>query len=148
MCMRTITPSVYTYLAGLDGFGWTRQNGHLEVEWEAEANKERARSKVDYILKGCKCKKGCNTNRCKCKKSAQFCGPGCQCLNCINTHQGGEGWDEEVNELEVDGQVENPETDEYITETDEEESSAMYEDDETNLIMESVFGEDIEDDCP
>ena len=44
--------------------------------------------------------------------------------------------------------MENPETDEYITETDEEESSAMYEDDETNLIMESVFGEDIEDDCP
>ena len=77
-----------------------------------------------------------------------MCGPGCQCLNCVNTHCGSEGWDEEVNQLEVEGQVENPETDQYVEESDEEDVEMnMYEDEETNLIMASVFGEDSEDDC-
>ena len=89
-----------------------------------------------YILKGCKCNTGCNTNQSKCKKSGQICGPGCQCLNCANTHLGGEGWDEEVNQLET----------EYVDETDKEMQTEMYEDEKINNIMELVFGEDAEDD--
>lgn len=134
--------------AGLDGYGWIRQNGQLKIVWETEETEERAKSRVDFILKGCRCKKGCNTNRCKCKKSSRLCGPGCQCLNCTNTHQGRERWDEVASELEVEEQVENIEAEEYITDTDEEENTAMYEDEETNLIMESIFGEDTEDDFP
>ena len=50
------------------------------------------------------------------------------------------------NQLEVEGQMENEET-EYVDETDEEEmQTEMYEDQEINNIMELVFGEDAEDD--
>ena len=50
------------------------------------------------------------------------------------------------NQLEVEGQMENEET-EYVDETDEEEmQTEMYEDEEINNIMKLVFGEDAEDD--
>ena len=48
--------------------------------------------------------------------------------------------------MEVEGQMENEET-EYVDETDEEEmQTEMYEDEEINNIMKLVFGEDAEDD--
>ena len=54
-----------------------------------------------------------------------------------NTRCYSESWDEEVNELDVC---------EYADET-EEEDTAMYDDEETNLIMESVFGDYNDEDC-
>ena len=36
------------------------------------------------MIKGCKCKKGCNTSRCGCKKKSSYCGPGCYCSSCSN----------------------------------------------------------------
>ena len=60
-----------------------------------------------------------------------------------NTHGDSERWDEGINELEVEGQVDE-QVDECVYET-EEEDTAIYEDEETNRIMESVFG-DFEDD--
>ena len=39
---------------------------------------------INYILNGCKCKTGCVTKRCRCKKDGVTCGPGCNCLNCKN----------------------------------------------------------------
>ena len=53
------------------------------------------------------------------------------------------GWDEDLNQLEVEGQAEN-DISEYVEETDEEDM-VMYEDEETNRIMESVFGESSDD---
>ena len=48
----------------------------------------------------------------------------------------------------MEDQEENLEENKYIEESDDEEEllDAMYEDEETNLIMESVFGEYLEDD--
>ena len=143
---RTCTCTCYhnvhvNYLAGLDEFGWTRNSGQLEIVWEAE---EKAKDRVDYILNGCKCKTGCRSKRCKCKKKERMCGPGCQCINCVNAHHGGEGWDEGLNQLEVEGQEENKEADEYIEESVEEEME-IYEDEETNVSMSSVFGEEEDD---
>ena len=52
-------------------------------------------------------------------------------------------WNEEINELEVEGQTEAEEVDE---ETDEEDCQVdLYEGEETNEIMATVFGEEIED---
>ena len=136
----------FTLYTGLDQFGWSRQNGQLEIVWEAEENKEEVKDRLDYVLKGCKCKTGCNTKRCKCKKCGRTCGPGCQCLNCVNSHHGNDSWDEEVNQLEVEGQVDNETDEEYIEESDDEELPAiMYEDENINQIMASVFGEDTDD---
>ena len=104
--------------------------------WETETGKAKVKDRLDYILNGCKCKTGCRSKRCKCKKAGRVCGPGCQCINCANTRCYSESWDEEVNELEDEGQIDD--TCEYADET-EEEDMAMYEDEETNLIMESVW---------
>lgn len=77
------------------------------------------------------------------KKNGRTCGPGCQCINCINTHIGeNREWDEEVNDLEVEGHEEPEEEDE---ETDEDTQAEIYEDEETDDIMEMVFGEEIDD---
>ena len=47
----------------------------------------------------------------------------------------------------MEGQVDNETDEEYIEESDEEELPAiMYEDENINQIMASVFGEDTEDD--
>ena len=35
---------------------------------------------IDYLLRGCGCKKGCTTSRCK----KAFCEPGCVCSKCKN----------------------------------------------------------------
>ena len=110
----------------------------------------RIKERVDFVMKGCRCKTGCITNRCKCKKSTQICGPSCQCINCANTYLGGErGWDKEVNQLEVEGQ-EDPEEENAYYLTDEDDLDENYlrrmdEDEELQTIMEMVFGNDEED---
>ena len=129
----------------MEDFGWTRQSGHLEVVWESEENQEKAKDKIEYILKGCKCSKtGCCNKKCKCKKSERFCGPGCRCVNCTNIPGGRQEWDEEVNELELQGQEDICEgEEEYVDESENEElDEEMYNDEETNEIMTSVFGEE------
>ena len=35
-------------------------------------------------MKGCSCKKGCQSQRCSCRKNNYTCGPGCQCHDCTN----------------------------------------------------------------
>ena len=60
----------------------------------------------------------------------------------MNSHHGNDSWDEEVNQLEVEGQVDNDTDEEYIEESDDEELPAiMYEDENINQIMASVLGE-------
>ena len=63
--------------------------------------------------------------------------------DCINTHYRREEWDEEVIQLEVEGQ-EAGETEQYTLETDDDTQSEIYEDEGINNIMEMVFGEDCE----
>ena len=63
---------------GLEDYGWTRKRGQLEIEWETEENIKKLKDKVDFVMNGCRCKTGCASNRCKCRKSMRVCGPGCQ----------------------------------------------------------------------
>ena len=91
--------------------------------WESEKSQKVARDRIKYVLKGCKCKTGCTSNRCKCKRSAHKCGPGCQCTNCRNTHNDTEGWDEGIQQLEMEDQ-EDLEENKYIEESDDEEVAA------------------------
>ena len=82
------------FLIKLHAFGWSRQpDGKLE---ESE-NQTKAKERIQFVLKECKCKTGCTSKRCKCKKSECMCGPGCQCLNCLNTstHEENKDLDEE-----------------------------------------------------
>ena len=69
----------------LDGNGWkqTDQNT-LVVDWDSEDNIARVRTTVALIKKGCGCKTGCLTSRCKCKKAGNYCGPVCRYTRCCN----------------------------------------------------------------
>ena len=69
----------------LHGNGW-KQTDYctLVVDWDSEANIQQVRTMVALIKRGCGCKTGCTTARCKCKKAGVHCGPGCKCLRCSN----------------------------------------------------------------
>ena len=58
----------------------------------------------------CKCKTGCITNRCSCKKASNFCSDVCQCVSCANMTE--EQWEQD--------DVEPVETDDEIASEDEE----------------------------
>jgi len=56
----------------------------LLVDWDSDDSIAKVRTAVAFIKKGCGCKTGCLTSRCKCKKGGNHCGPGCKCLRCCN----------------------------------------------------------------
>ena len=64
--------------------GWKLEGDNLLIDWDSNEHMARIRSRVALIRKGCGCKTGCTTNRCKCKKGNVYCGPGCTCDNCNN----------------------------------------------------------------
>ena len=128
----------FLFFLGLDAFGWSRQpDGKLEVLWDTLENQTKAKERIEFVLKGCKCKTGCTSKRCECKKSERMCGPGCQCLNCLNTstHHENKGLDED-HQMVVDSQEDSWESDDYVEESDDD----LEIDDEVDEIMDFVFG--------
>ena len=76
-------------LPPLSDYGWSIDNDKLECIWDSDVNIKKVEQTVDWYTKGCACKTGCSTNRCKCRKSKStgkdgFCCPGCKCINCKN----------------------------------------------------------------
>ena len=69
----------------LETFGWKQPDQQtLTIDWDSESNITHIRERVAFIRKGCSCKTGCSSRRCKCKKSGYQCGPGCKCIGCTN----------------------------------------------------------------
>ncbi len=69
----------------LEQFGWKKPDAStLAIDWESETNVSVVREQVAFIQKGCGCRTGCSTARCKCKKHNSHCGPGCKCTGCTN----------------------------------------------------------------
>ena len=60
-------------LLDVNEFGWRVVEGCLEIDWDDPSNTEQVKESVRLLLRGCKCKKGCN-NRCSCFKSGVKCG--------------------------------------------------------------------------
>lgn len=56
----------------------------LVVDWDSDENLKDVRTRVALIKKGCGCKSGCLSGRCKSQKSDSRCGPGCTCQGCLN----------------------------------------------------------------
>ena len=69
----------------LTDFGWNVTDESLTFDWDSENNMEAVRQRVVQLLKGCKCKTGCTTSRCGCRKKGKQCSEGCECTNCSNT---------------------------------------------------------------
>ena len=73
----------------LHGNGWKQTDlQSLQIDWDSDTNICEVRTRVALIRKGCGCKTGCMTNQCKCRKSGNYCGPGCVCLSCHKQEQG------------------------------------------------------------
>jgi hypothetical protein len=68
----------------LDGNGWKQSDATLEIDWDSDDHLSQVKTRVALIQKGCGCKTGCLTGRCKCKKGNALCGPGCKCQGCQN----------------------------------------------------------------
>jgi len=74
----------YIQLPPIENYGWGIEGGSLSVEWDTENNRRSVQDRVALLLRGCGCKKGCNTRQCSCKHAEKKCGPGCRCTDCHN----------------------------------------------------------------
>ncbi len=64
----------------LNGNGWKQPDANtLVIHWDNDEHLSNVRTRVALLRKGCGCKTGCLSHRCKCKKSGTHCGPGCKC---------------------------------------------------------------------
>ena len=57
------------YCTDLEKYGWTRDSeGKLDIIWDTPENVSKAKEIVNQTFSGCKCKTGCDTRKCSCKK--------------------------------------------------------------------------------
>ena len=73
-----------TILQSLKCKGQTIENGKLEIVWEVLENIQKAKASLDFVLTGCKCKTGCTTRICSCRKKELECAPSYSCQFCKN----------------------------------------------------------------
>ncbi len=65
--------------------GWIRDtDNNFSFDWECSKVKQRVQDTIDFLTRGCSCRKGCGNQRCGCVKNSRKCGPSCQCHNCHN----------------------------------------------------------------
>ena len=50
------------------GNGWLLDEEQMKIQWDSEENIKAVKTKVATLLRGCSCKKGCNTARCGFRK--------------------------------------------------------------------------------
>ena len=108
--------------------GWKQSGSNvLSVDWDSDENISEIRTRVSLIRKGCGCKTGCTSFRCKCKKAGAHCGPGCKCTTCYNLPNTTADCDLEM--FDVDSETEM---------ADGSDSDGINE--EIDEIMNEVFG--------
>jgi len=78
---------IYGSLPPPTEYGWKLSDGNYITEWESPNAQQTIRDNIEFLLKGCTCKSGCNTMKCGCRKKQRKCGPGCLCQNCMNTDE-------------------------------------------------------------
>ena len=76
---------VHQSLTNPEACGWKKNSdGTFSFDWECPDVLQNVQETIDFLIKGCSCKRGCQTQRCGCKKNGHQCGPGCQCHDCQN----------------------------------------------------------------
>ena len=71
-------------VADITSCGWNVIDGILSIDWDSDENQATVNERVLLLTKGYKCKTGCTTGRCGCRKKGQSCSEGCACLHCSN----------------------------------------------------------------
>jgi len=75
---------VYLSLPLPEESGWNKSDDGYTFDWEAPEIQSRVQETIDFLMKGCSCKKGCRTANCCCRKKERYCGPACLCQECSN----------------------------------------------------------------
>ncbi|CAC5360249.1 unnamed protein product [Mytilus coruscus] len=133
-------------LSELSKSGWQITDNRLEIAWDTVLNFQKVEKTVEWYTKGCGCKTGCKTNRCKCKKAQNdncdsFCGPGCKCVNCFNVPGSGDQVldvsidlddviSDETEDLEDPVEDEQPEVDGLVEELDQTDDYWLFSNEE------------------
>ncbi|CAC5361482.1 unnamed protein product [Mytilus coruscus] len=133
-------------LSDLSKCGWQITDNRLEIVWDTVFNFQKVEKTVEWYTKGCECKTGCKTNRCKCRKAQNenfdgFCGPGCKCVNCFNVPGSGDQVldvsidlddviPDETEDFEVPVDVEQPELDGLVEELDQTDDYWLFSNEE------------------
>ncbi|CAC5405130.1 unnamed protein product [Mytilus coruscus] len=103
---------------------------------------DKVEKTIEWYIKGCGCKTGCKTNRCKFEKAQNdncdgFCGPGCKCVNCFNVPGSGDQVldmsidlddviSDETEDLEDPVEDEQPEVDGLVEELDQKDDYWLF----------------------
>ena len=77
-------PDIFTRLPVPEESGWLLQCDKYAIDWESTEVQQTVRQRIEFLTKGCNCKKGCRTLKCGCRKRSRNCGPGCLCQGCSN----------------------------------------------------------------
>jgi hypothetical protein len=127
----------------IKSFGYKRngRTGLQELVYDFKVQMRRIEAQVELVLKGCGCKTGCASKKCKCQKVGERCSVACRCVGCTNIpiHASGkEDGAAAVGELAqsaeqvrrkpaseggVDGDDENDEDEEWLNEEDLQEKN-------------------------
>ena len=60
--------------------GWTKDtDGAYSIDWE---DPDEIRGTIDFLIKGCACKK--DERAIDANEKGDYCGPGCECQGCVN----------------------------------------------------------------
>ena len=79
------TDQLYRDLSPPEQSGWERnENGDYSVDWDSPEACKQVQETIEFLIKGCSCRKGCHTRQCGCRKKGRHCGPGCECHGCVN----------------------------------------------------------------
>ncbi|VDH93405.1 Hypothetical predicted protein [Mytilus galloprovincialis] len=129
-------------LSDLSKCGWQITDNRLEIVWDTVLNFQKVEKTVEWYTKGCGCKTGCKTNRCKCRKAQNencdgFCGPGCKCVNCFNVPDSGDQVldmsidlddviSDDTEEFEDPVEVEQPELDGLVEQLDQTDDYWLF----------------------
>ena len=85
MWKNSTLPDIYSSLPPPEESGWIcESDGTYAIDWEAAEVQKIIQDTIDFLLKGCSCKKGCKSYLCGCRKLKSYCGPGCLCQGCTN----------------------------------------------------------------
>ena len=92
-------------------YGWRLENDTLIYDRDSEVNMAEIKQRVSMLLKGCKCRTGCGSAACGCKKKGERCHEGCDCIGCMsNDHEAADDEnvpDRDGGESELEREVDN-----------------------------------------
>ena len=70
--LRPTASAFSTYPLLIHPYKWRLDNNSLRIEWDSDDNISKVQMQVALLKKGCGCKTGCQTGRCKCRKKTRI----------------------------------------------------------------------------